>query len=243
MPIRKMRMAGILWLVVIFCGVFAELLVRSQLIVGGDPSATFRRIAQSETLYRSGIVAELIAALSYAGVSLFLYDILRPVRQDAARAAAAFGLAGSAIMAANLVTLALPLTLIATLGSASSGDADMLVATSLRLHSWGYNFAICFFTVQIALLATLVAQSRFIPRTIAVLLAIEAACSFANIFGGFLAPEVARHLYPYILMPSLVAEGGFALWLLFNRKAAGDQTRDIRPRTRQQRQEPVDEPG
>lgn len=222
MPIRKMRVAGILWLTVIFCGVFAELYVRSRLIVGGNPSATLRRIAQAETLYRSGILADLIAALSYAGVSLLLYDILRSIRPDTARAAAAFGLAGSAIMAANLVMLAVPLTLIPTLGGASSGDAGMLVATSLRLHAWGYTFAICFFTVQIALLATLVARSRFIPRTIAVLLAIEAACSFAYKFGGLLAPEFARPLYPYILMPSLFAEGGFALWLLFKSKAAGD---------------------
>ncbi len=38
-------------------------------------------------------------------------------------------------------------------------------------------------------------------------------CYLVNSFAGFLAPEFARTLFPFILLPPLAGEASLALWL------------------------------
>lgn len=53
------RIAGLLYLVIIVTGLFAEVFVRQTLMVSGDAMATARNIQASEMLYRWGFVADL----------------------------------------------------------------------------------------------------------------------------------------------------------------------------------------
>ncbi|MCW3119851.1 MAG: hypothetical protein JWM28_3933, partial [Chitinophagaceae bacterium] len=66
------RIGGILYLVVIVCGIYAEIFVLSRLVVGNDPAATANNILSHEALYRSGIVAHIITLVC----SLLLLGIL-----------------------------------------------------------------------------------------------------------------------------------------------------------------------
>jgi Domain of unknown function (DUF4386) len=70
------------------------------------------------------------------------------------------------------------------------------------------------FAGHLLLLGCLVLRSRFLPRIIGVLLLVSWLCGWFNGLSSFLSPSFARHLYPYVLIPNLLAEGGFALWLL-----------------------------
>jgi len=45
-------------------------------------------------------------------------------------------------------------------------------------------------------------------------MAIAGLCYLTNSFALFLAPRLAAHLFPYILVPSGVAELSLCLWLL-----------------------------
>jgi hypothetical protein len=47
-----------------------------------------------------------------------------------------------------------------------------------------------------------------------VLMAIAGLCYLINRFANLLAPPFQDHLYPYILLPSGVAELSLCLWLL-----------------------------
>ena len=69
------------------------------------------------------------------------------------------------------------------------------------------------FAAQVLLLGCLVLRSTFFPKFIGVLLVIEWFCVWLNGLSGFLFPDFDL-LDPYIMMPALVAEAGFALWLL-----------------------------
>ncbi len=60
----------------------------------------------------------------------------------------------------------------------------------------------------------LVFRSTFLPRTVGVLLAIGGLCYLTNSFATFLAPEFAAGLFPYIQVPSGVAELSLCLWFL-----------------------------
>ena len=71
-----------------------------------------------------------------------------------------------------------------------------------------------FFGLDILCLAYLVLQSRFVPRAIGVLLAIDGVAYLVYSFADLLAPGFAAHLVSWIQLPAPIAEGAFSLWLL-----------------------------
>ena len=56
------RIAGSLYLIVAACGSFAELFVRSRIVVPGDAASTADNIRASATLFRFGFVSDLVPA-------------------------------------------------------------------------------------------------------------------------------------------------------------------------------------
>ncbi len=58
-PRLKARIAGLLYLIVIVGGIFAEIFVRGRLVVHGDAAATAHSILTHELLYRLGFAAEI----------------------------------------------------------------------------------------------------------------------------------------------------------------------------------------
>jgi hypothetical protein len=65
------------------------------------------------------------------------------------------------------------------------------------------------------LIGGLIAASNFLPRIIGALLMIAGGCYLINSFANFSSPAFADTLFPYILLPGLVAEASLALWLFF----------------------------
>lgn len=64
-----------------------------------------------------------------------------------------------------------------------------------------------------ALIGCLVARSTFLARTIGALLVVAALCYMINSVNNLLLP-LPFPLFPYILLPAMVAELGLALWLV-----------------------------
>jgi hypothetical protein len=201
---------------VIVAGVFA-LGVRDALIVPGNAAATAANILGAEPMFRLGFAADLVSAGAYVATTFLLYGLLRPVSRSGALFAALLGLAGSVIMAVNLVHLIGALFYLKggpALAALGTAQLQALAMVSLRLHGLGYNIAVVAFAAHLLVLGWLVLKSAFLPRVLGVLLAVAWASWWINSFAIFLAPGFAGQLYPYILLPSLAAEGGLALWLL-----------------------------
>ena len=215
-PTAVARIAGTLWLMSIVTGIFAEVFVRGSLIVHGDAQATSARIIAAEPLFRLGFAADLVGDMAYTGVTILLYELLRPVSRGVSLTALAFGLTGCAVMAANLVNLFVPLVLFAGASALNSlpPERAALALAFLRLHGQGYSLSIAFFAIQVGALGYMILRSEFLPRILGVLLVIEAVCNLVSSFGGFLAIAWVGRLDSYILLPGLPAEGGMTLWLL-----------------------------
>lgn len=60
----------------------------------------------------------------------------------------------------------------------------------------------------------LMARSTYFPRWLGLLAAIGGACYVFNSYGLFVAPKVQDAIFPFILLPSLVAELSISLWLI-----------------------------
>jgi len=110
-PLIYARVAGFLYLIIIIAGIFAEVFIRSSLIVSGDAATTANNIMASEWLFRIGFVGDLVVFLCDVLVSLVFYILLKPVSKTLALLAAFFRLAMTAISGINLLNhfTALPL--------------------------------------------------------------------------------------------------------------------------------------
>jgi len=210
------RTAGVLYLITIIMGVFAEVFVRGALAVRNDAAATAMNILANENFYRSGLVADLIMLASYLAVTLLFYVLFRPVSRLLSLLAAFFSLMGIAVLAVNCLTHMAPLILLRGERFMSGFDMQQLRALallSLKMHSLGYTISSVFFGIYCILVGTLAYRSGFLPRLVGVLMAIGGLSFLASSFVILLFPPLAARL-PDIGMLGGIGELALCLWLI-----------------------------
>ena len=102
---RKARLAGLLYLVIIVTGLGAELGFRGPLIDFGDADATATAILAAPGQFRLAIAADLVMALSDAGLAILLYLIFRTMAPGLALSAMVFRLIQTVLIAASVMAL------------------------------------------------------------------------------------------------------------------------------------------
>lgn len=218
------RAAGGLYLVVIAAGLFAEFFVRSALIVPRNPTATATNILASESLFRAGLLADLVAAGAYLGVALLLFRLFRPAARYLATFSLVLGASGSAAMAANLVHLFAPLALLRLPATAPVVEILQYQAYgSLRLHALGYNISALFFGGYLFAIGILAVRTRLLPRWTGWLLVVAGPAWLLYIVTAILSPTLSAYLFPLVPLLSLVAEGALALRLVIGGRTERDQ--------------------
>jgi hypothetical protein len=210
------RIAGVFYLIITACALFAYMYVRGQVIVSGDMVQTATNLLEHERFYRLGFSAAVIVVLCNPPMGLILYELLKVVNPRLALLALVFITVSTTIEAVNLFNYIMPLFTFSLPEYRAAFDPEELQALargSSRL--WGYVFSVslAFFGVFCALIGYLLFRSKFFPRVLGVLMIIAGAYYLTNYsFVGFLGfPDI-----PYIgmLRPTLVAEVAFALWLV-----------------------------
>src|SRR5438477_11011078 len=93
------RAIALLILVSFFAGGFGEFFVPSQIIVANDAAATATNVIARGALFRVGFLSYLVEAACDVSLTVYLYLLLRPVRNDLALLAAFFRLVGTAVFA------------------------------------------------------------------------------------------------------------------------------------------------
>lgn len=210
---RTARTAGVLYLILAVCGGFAQFFVREALIVTGDAAATASNILASQTLFRSGIAAELTGQVAFVLLVLALYRLLKQVNRNQALLMVMFVLVAVSITALNMLNQFAALYVLSGAEHLTAFDAGQLEALSLTFldfHHTGYLIAQVFFGLWLLPLGYLIYRSGFIPKLIGVLLVI--ACF------GFLVDVVTFFLLPgfgveFSLFTS-IGEFVLLLWLL-----------------------------
>ena len=212
---RLARIAGSLYLVVAVLGGFAELYVRSRIVVPGDAAATADNIRESATLFRLGFMSDLVQATFFLLTAMALYLLLRHVHELVARAMVVIVAVSVAIICLNLLNQFEALQ-IATGEAGISGAAgsDALAGLFADMHAAGYLIAQIFFGLWLLPLGYLVYRSGFVPKAIAVVLAIGCFGYLADTFVQFLAPGIAESVEPFVVAPAAIGELSLVVWLL-----------------------------
>lgn len=211
------RVAGFGYLVIIACGLFAELVARGGVIVAGDATATADRLAASDTLFRAGIASDLVMLIADAVVAVALWIVIVPHGRAAALFVTAFRLLHTAVTGAALVYLVLPLILLGGgAGYAAAlpgGGAEALASVHLDAHRHAYNIGLVFFAVHLAALGWVLFRSRDVPRWIAVLLVLSALAYALDGFTSVLSSAYTS-TPEWLMAPMVLGELSLCIWLI-----------------------------
>jgi len=211
------RTAGILYLYIIVAGIFAEIFVRSRLIVSADAAVTAGNIMANESLFRIGFSGELLHLAFDVAIAMILYALLRPVNRNIALLAAFMRLACDIILATASLSHFAALRLLADADYLTTFQPDQLHTLALlamKLHGDAYAISLVFFAFACLSLGYLIFRSSYLPRTIGVLLVIAGACYLIDSFAHFLNPAFAATLFPLLFIPIFIAELSLTLWLI-----------------------------
>ena len=211
------RIAGVLYLINIACGIFGELFVRGKLIVPGDAAATAHAIVASEFLFRCGVAGDLIMHITDVPLAVLFYVLLKPVSRDLSALSALFGMLQTAILCANKLNLVTVLLLLGGTNSLKAFDPNQLQALaslSLTLHESGFGVGLIFFGVSCLVTGYLIFRSGYLPRSLGALQAVAGVCYLVNSFALILLPSFAEKLFPGILLPAFVGELSTCAWLI-----------------------------
>jgi hypothetical protein len=211
------RICGVLYLYIFVAGSFAEMFVRSRLVVPTDAAATARNITANESLFRLGFSGELLHLALDVAVAVLLFALLRPVGRHLALLAAFARVACDLVLAVASLGHFAALRLLSgadVLAAFSAEQLHALALLAMRLHGDGYAISLVFFGFACLALGVLVVRSTFLPRLLGALLLVAGACYLVNSFAYFLSPRLAATLFPAILVPAFVAELSLTLWLI-----------------------------
>ncbi len=218
-PRTTARIAGALYLVIIFAGIFAQFFARSSLIVPGDATATAANIQASQTLFRIGFASDLVMILSDVAIALAFYVLLKPVSRSLSLLAAFFRLAQAATLSVNLLNLAFAWLLLSGadyLAVLGSDQLNALAMLFLDAHGIGYSIALVFFGLSILILGYLIVRSGYIPKVLGILLVFASAGYLIDSFSSFLLLNYAdfQSIFAMIVFaPALIGELALGLWL------------------------------
>lgn len=214
------RVAGLLYLIIIVAGIFAEFFVRQSLVVPGDATATAGNIMAAEGLFRIGIAADLIMIMSDVALALMFYVLLKPVSNLLSLLAAFFRLGQATILGINLLNLFFVLQLLSGADYLTVFGADQLHALALMFlngHSIGYAIGLVLFGLSLAVLGYLVFKSGYFPRVLGILLVFASFGYLIDSFASFLLPGYDAYEAIFalvVILPAFIGEFSMCLWLL-----------------------------
>ena len=210
------RTAGVLYLIIIVFGISSEVFIRASLIVPGDAAATTTNIMASQTLFRTGFMADSIMLLCDVAIAVLFYVLLKSVNKTLALTAMAFRLTQAAILGMNLLNYYAVMLLLKGSGAGPLLETDELhaqIMLLLDMHSHGYDLGLLFFAVSNFILGYLITKSALFPTILGYGLQAAATVYLIGSYTKFMAPDYVSFVEPFYIIP-LLAELAFCLWLL-----------------------------
>jgi hypothetical protein len=211
------RLLGALYLATIVLGAFAEGFVTNKLVVPGDPATTAHNIMASPGLWRVAVAGDLIIPVIAVVMVWISYLLLRPVSRYLILLDVFFNLVSLAVEAISKVFL---LLVAPTLESASYVQAfeprqlQVLANLALNSHDITWNIALIFFGCACLVEGYLIYRSGYLPKLIGILMQLAGLSYLIACSAALFAPALSDLITPAILVPALIGESSYCLWLL-----------------------------
>jgi hypothetical protein len=213
---KSARVAGFLYPLMGGPFVFTFMYVLPTLIVPSNATATANNILAHETLFRVGILGELLSAVAFIFLVMALYRLLSGVNKTHASLMVGFVLVSVAITFVNVLNSIAALILFRGadfLVVFDKRQLDALAMFFLRLHGQGFAVNDIFWGLWLFPFGVLVMRSGFLPRLIGILLIVNCFAYLAISLTSLLMPSYGPVVFR-IAMPALLGELWIMLWLL-----------------------------
>jgi hypothetical protein len=215
-PVLTARMAGGLWLIVIITSIVA-VIAGTSLDLNGDQATMAANALASASKIRLTFMLFFFGKVCYLGVTVLLYELIKPVNKSVALFSAFCGLAGLLSGGIGHMNLLTALSLLEDsrrsaepVASQLAGSAKILLGTAPR-----FSGEDVWFGFQILSVGYLIVRSYFIPRAIGVVLLLGSVCFLITSVTNFVAPALGDRVGSLLLPVVLLGEGALALWLCF----------------------------
>ncbi|HLO00154.1 MAG TPA: DUF4386 domain-containing protein [Pyrinomonadaceae bacterium] len=211
---RYARIAGVLLIVSLVAGGFGEAYVPSKLIVSGDAAATVANLRNFDFLYRLGFASFLIESLCDITLVLILYALLKPVNKQLSLLAAFFGLVGTTLFAFAELFYFAPLLIVGGVGYLQTFAPDQLnalVLLSMKFYGYAGMIFTAYYGMSWIVRAYLIFRSGYLPKFLAVLMAVGGIGFVVRNFALILAPAYASDVLLMLMFPGGLVMTG---WLL-----------------------------
>lgn len=211
------RICGVLYLLMIVCGIVNEVVIRGAIIVPGNAAATFANLQLMETLWRTGIILELLIIIFTVCIGIIIYILTRNIHQELSLLALLFGLLAVGVQAASLLHLLealFPLGNSKHFSSFTMAQLHALSTISIQTHGLGFAIGLLLFGPFFFITGYLIYHSGYLPKVLGVLYVAAGFSYFISSFMLILAPAFGAKYYFFIAVPALIGEMSFSLWLL-----------------------------
>lgn len=210
------RVAGIAYLLLNATGIFGEVFVRAKLVDYNDAAATARNIASHETLFRLGVVSELLTLAVVVVLIASLYVILKPVNRSLALIATIWRIVEVAMFAglslASLDVLRI-LSGASYLGAFRVDQLQALARLAIGTHPTGYTASFVFLGLGTGLFSYLWFKSNYIPKVLAGWGIFASAFMASSCLLLIAFPALGKALYPAYMLPMGIFEISMGFWL------------------------------
>jgi hypothetical protein len=213
---KAARIAGAIYLSTAVIAPFSFIYVPHTLIVRGDATTTAGNILAHETLFRLGIVADLISSVIFILLVMALYRLLSGVNKTHASLMVILVLVSVAIGFMNVLNNIAALTLFRSadfLAIFDKPQRDALGMLFLGLHGQGNVINEISWGLWLFPFGVLVIRSGFLPRILGLWLIVNGFAYLALSFTGLLLPQ-HQDMAVRIAYPVVFGELAIALWLL-----------------------------
>ena len=203
------RIGGLLYLILIACGIYAEIFVLSELVVGNSQTATAKNILTHEALYRAGIIAHIVTLLCSSLLIGILFKVFKSTSEYLVLTLLVFNVVTIAIEGISILYELETLSILKSKMLSDSFSIEQVNAMAfipLKMQSATYDLALLFFGVACCLISILILRSKLFYRWVGLLMFVAGLCYITNSVTYFISPSFRNYLLPYILIPCFIAE-------------------------------------
>ncbi len=198
----RARIAGVLFLLVIVFGVFAEVFVRQKVMVDGNAAETAENIIAQQWLFLFAFLA---------------YHLLKSVNVKHAQVMLLSVVIAVCILCLNTFNQVAASLILSNDNYLKAFDPDQLHAFAtffMKLHSKGYMIAQIFYGLYLIPLGYLIYKSGVLPKVIGVCLILGGVGDLIDFIRFFLFPNYQSVILQNITLPANIGEFSLCLWLI-----------------------------
>ncbi len=215
---KAARIAGLLYLVAMATGLFAEFYVHfpSALIISGDVAKTASNIMAKEQLYRIGIANNLITFTIDVVLIWTLYVLLKPVNRNLALLAVFFRLVETTIACIAIIISYVAMQFVSDADHLKAFDTNQIQALTILHDTYALSFVVVaiFLGSGSTIFNYLLFKSRYIPKALAAWGIFASLLLLMSQFAIIIFPDVEKIIIPACYGPIAIDEIALGFWLL-----------------------------